>query len=290
MARPLRARVALSIIGILAATSPYGYTASGVTASPQTSLGANFSGLQVVPKPPVFASEHFERVWTRTDYLVASGAVRRSWYWGPWQNSGPVYEEFEGGTRLVQYFDKTRMEINDPNANPNSQWYVTNGLLTRELISGEMQTGNNKVVKRSPAPFAIAGDGDDANAPTYGSFLSVTSSGGTNQHPQPNRLGQFATATINKAGQVGNDPSKSALPGTRIVRYDNSHNVPEVFSNFLSMSDDVIENGRRVTKAINDPWFYATGFAISDAYWAKVKVAGVMRDALIQAFERRVLI
>src|SRR5262249_46836223 len=95
--------------------------------------------------PPQFASDAFNDVWARTDSLVASGDVQRTWFWGP-QPDGPGvmedYAEGVGGKRLVQYFDKSRMEINDPNADPTSPFYVTNGLLTVELISGRMQVGD----------------------------------------------------------------------------------------------------------------------------------------------------
>ena len=38
-----------------------------------------------------------------------------------------------------------------------------------------------------------------------------------------------------------------------------------------------------------DPWFYASGLPISDAYWAKATIAGKPTDVLLQAYERRVL-
>src|SRR5438132_3499495 len=93
-----------------------------------------------------FADPAFERVWQRTDLPVARGDVARTWFWGPTPGeslqegyqaspSGPVQQH------LVQYFDKARMEINDRSMDPNSPWYVTNGLLTVELIAGEAATG-----------------------------------------------------------------------------------------------------------------------------------------------------
>src|SRR3954467_14302243 len=94
--------------------------------------------------PPAFARSAFESTWRRTDAPVASGSVRRTWFWGPGPNTGGLTEDYAQGTRgkrLVQYFDKSRMEINNPGGDPASPWYVTNGLLTVELISGRMQTG-----------------------------------------------------------------------------------------------------------------------------------------------------
>src|SRR5688572_17506398 len=89
-----------------------------------------------------FGDPAFERVWTRTDAPVAGGQVGRSWYWGPLP--GMVVREpfagLPGGSHLVQYFDKSRMEVNDPNGDRNSKWFVTNGLLTVELIAGRIQT------------------------------------------------------------------------------------------------------------------------------------------------------
>src|SRR5437870_6858322 len=97
----------------------------------------------VYASPSAFAMPAFESTWRRTDDLVASGQVKRTWFWGPTPNTTGLSEDYRqgaGGKRTVQYFDKSRMEINNPSADPNSPWYVTNGLLTVELISGRMQT------------------------------------------------------------------------------------------------------------------------------------------------------
>src|SRR5205814_6026532 len=58
---------------------------------------------------------------------------------------------------------------------------------------------------------------------------------------------------------------------------------------FLNQSGPVIENGQVVTRQLIVPWFYASGLPVSDAFWARVKIAGVYQDVLIQAYERRVL-
>jgi hypothetical protein len=45
-----------------------------------------------------------------------------------------------------------------------------------------------------------------------------------------------------------------------------------------------------VTARLNDPYFYATGYPIAEAFWASVKIAGVPNTAvLVQPYERRVL-
>jgi hypothetical protein len=118
-----------------------------------------------------FAHPAFKRVWDRTDSLVASGQVSRTWFWGPEPRAAAQEQYVDApsgtGTRLVQYFDKSRMEVNDPNADQNQVFFVTNGLLTIELISGQMQIGNTALVNRYSANIPISGDVDDLNAPTY---------------------------------------------------------------------------------------------------------------------------
>lgn len=251
--------------------------------------------LNAMPAAAVdFAHPAFKRVWDRTDSLVASGQVSRTFFWGPEPRAAAQEQYVDapggGGTRLVQYFDKSRMEINNPGADPNSAFYVTNGLLTIELISGQMQVGNNSFVNRYAASIPLSGDTDDANAPTYAAFAGVSNTR-MGDHPQPDRRNQNATATINKAGQVGDDPSKAGNPGTKIVYYEpnTKHNIPDVFWNFLNATGPISQTGQIVNQRLIDPWFYASGFPISDPYWSRVKIKGELQDVMIQAFERRVL-
>ena len=121
----------------------------------------------VLASPPAFAGT-IESTWRRTDGPVASGSVRRTWFWGPAPNTVGLMEDYRqgsGGKRLVQYFDKSRMEINNPAGDPTSPCYVTNGLLAVELISGRMQTGDSTYEPAPPAAINVAGDADDATAP-----------------------------------------------------------------------------------------------------------------------------
>ncbi|HUS16611.1 MAG TPA: LpqB family beta-propeller domain-containing protein, partial [Chloroflexia bacterium] len=200
-------------------------------------------------------------------------------------------QESPGGTRLVQYFDKSRMEINDPSADPNGAFYVTNGLLTVELISGNMQIGAAAFSQRYTACINIAGDSDDATAPTYASFRNVSSVGGGIEHPDTDKHGTAVTATIDRNGVVGTDPSKGTMAGGVNAYFEPAtrHNIPQAFWTFLNQQGPVTENGQTVTRQLIVPWFYASGYPISDAYWANVKVAGQTQAVLIQAFQRRVL-
>src|SRR5689334_11093546 len=152
-----------------------------------------------------FADPAIAAVWTRTDSLVAGGQAARSWYWGP--TPGTIlrepYADAPGGTRLVQYFDKSRMEINNPNGDRTGKFFVTNGLLTVEMISGKVAVGNNKYETRAPAAIPLASDGDDPLGPTYASFAGVSNTP-LGDHPAPDQTNGAATATIDRAGKVGN--------------------------------------------------------------------------------------
>src|SRR5436190_8242224 len=150
-----------------------------------------------------FADPAFQAVWNRTDKLVADKAVDRSWYWGPTpgDNKSEPYAEGAGGTRKVQYFDKSRMEINNPNANKDDPFYVTNGLLTIELISGKMQVGNSQYQTRYPANIPLASDIDDANAPTYATFTLIANSP-LGDHPALDNTSKVIAQSVNRAGIV----------------------------------------------------------------------------------------
>lgn len=65
------------------------------------------------------------------------------------------------------------MEINNPNGNPDDLFYVTNGLLVVELMTGELQTGNTSFAQHSPAIVNVAGDADDPTGPTYATLASL---------------------------------------------------------------------------------------------------------------------
>lgn len=113
--------------------------------------------------------DRFEATWARTDKPVADGQVSRTWIWGPGANTAPMTEEYAdspGGERTVQYFDKSRMEINNPDADPGSDWYVTNGLLVVEMMTGQMQIGDHEFVPHDPAQVNVAGDAGDPATPT----------------------------------------------------------------------------------------------------------------------------
>jgi hypothetical protein len=236
-----------------------------------------------------FADSAFQSVWQRTDKPVADGRVARSWVWGPNPFTEATYEpyaEAPGGTRLVQYFDKSRMEINNPYGDRSSQWFVTNGLLVREMVDGRIVTGASSYTQVSPSQEAVAGDYAvvNPNCPTYATFQFLS------WQRADNRTGQAATAIIAKDASTWDDPSKAGYAGTLITYYEGTlgHNVPKVFWDYMNQSGMIYEGGSYRTGKVVD-WLFAFGYPVTEPYWMRAMVGGVEKDVLVQLFERRVL-
>lgn len=227
----------------------------------------------------------FAGTWLTADEVVASIETSRSWLWGPFSFDLRVepYEEAEHGQRLVAYFDKSRMEITDPYGDRSSEWYITNGLLVNELISGQMQVGDNQFESRESADIQVAGDPTNNDGPTYASFSGLLETDAGDE-------GSLITRTLQNDGSVGTDPDLDEY-GVTAAEFipDTGHNIASVFWDFLNSMGTLRQEGEYVEGPIFSPTFFATGFPVTAAYWSRVTVAGVEQDVLIQCFERRCL-
>lgn len=232
-----------------------------------------------------FVSRAFDRTWLPTDSPVASGSADRTWVWGP-EAIATGFEEYDQAThgeRLIRYYDKARMEITDPSAMNQNPWFVTNGLLARELITGKMQIGDQTFITRSSAEISVAGDWDDSLAPTYADFYprlgdSAASPGAT------------LTTSIDSLARVEQD-DRYAQYGVTAAWYVNEtdHQIASVFWTYLNSLGLIDMNGELVVGPLFTPTFYATGLPITEAYWTEVHVNEVLTDVLVQCFERRCL-
>ncbi len=233
------------------------------------------------------ANEAFYSTWARTDLPVREGEVTRTWMWGDGaftQSFMEPYADSPDGLRQVQYFDKSRMEITTPHSDfRDDPWYVTNGLLARELITGEMQTGDVAREQRAPARVQIAGD-NHSDSPTYADLEPLLSDDAADPGATLNRM-------LNPDGSVHADPSLTdyGVTGAEYVP-DTDHTVASVFWSFMN-SEGLVANqiGDRVTAPLFENPYFAVGFPITEAYWVHVPVAGVWQDVLVQCFERRCL-
>ena len=231
----------------------------------------------------------FQRTWQRTDEPVADARVSRTWMWGPEAFTGGLLEDYDqapGGQRLVQYYDKSRMEITtDPVVTPDSFWYVTNGLLALELTSGQQQLGDKTFAQRDPAEVNVAGDPDDATGPTYATFGSL-------RDAPPVADSAPIVARVTRAGVLPDDASLAAAGVTAAyhVQVDGlNHQIASPFWTFMNSAGLVNEGSADQNAPLFQNPFYATGYPISEAYWASVKLNEVYTSVLIQCFERRCL-
>src|SRR6476661_3015625 len=143
-----------------------------------------------------FADPAFQRNWERADKPVADKKADRSWYWGP----SPGF---------------STMEPNKESPGDQSKpFYVTNGLLATELMTGRMQTGATAFQPRCAAEIPLASDTDDANAPTYATFGKLMN------EPKTNAVGQNATGVVDRSATITPDPSKASQPGVNLVYYE----------------------------------------------------------------------
>lgn len=237
----------------------------------------------------------FSTTWQRVDKPVADlPNIGRGYTWGPAINQAASVktETYDTRIRQVQYFDKARMEINNPVGDPTSLYYVTTGLLVKELVSGQRQDGDFVFTPLPASITPVAGDpndsGQNSEAPTYASFKNVATLN-TTENRQNAKPGTVITSAINKNGQV----STITPPENRQLSvYDSvtRHNVADVFYDF-QQQQGLIWNG---TAFENSPVFfnnptYVLGRPITEPYWTTAKVGGQSKDVLVQLFERRVL-
>ncbi len=102
-----------------------------------------------------YADAKFQDQWQQGEAITAN-------FWGPITTAKDgrqePYLDVPGGMRLVQYFDKGRMELRNG--------VVTNGLLAGEIVRGQVQVGDATFQAKDPPAIPIAGDSDNPG-PTY---------------------------------------------------------------------------------------------------------------------------
>lgn len=243
---------------------------------------SNVGSLRWQPSPlNTAAHSAWHRTWQREDRPVMAGESR-TWLWGPgfFDSRLEPYDQAPGGYRAVRYFDKSRMEITNPAGDRGSDWYVTNGLLVMELVTGQMQVGDDRFLDREPAEIPVAGDEDDPDSPTYAILQGLLDEPAT-------ETGTEITATLDQNGAIGDDG-----PGDVFTEHyveETGHAVADVFWEYLN-SEGTIWDGQGITDGrLFEPTFFATGLPITEAYWTEVRVGGEQRDVLLQCFERRCL-
>lgn len=215
-----------------------------------------------------------QNLWWETDGPIHQEAVERSWLWGPdtWLDIQEDSRESSNGMRQVYYFDKARMEVNEPEGEDD---YVTAGLLVRDMIVGRIQIGENEYREFYPASVPLAGDEKRVNgdAPTYASLTGIAS-------VQPGREvaarpGQGIGEVLSADGSISDDRSLAALATYGSYEPTLGHNIASVFDTYLA--------------TLATDWKMSVGLPLSEPYWVRTNLKGEATWVLVQVFERRVL-
>ena len=224
----------------------------------------------------------FGQVWEKADAAVAAQKANRSWLWGPGPNylGYEAYKQGPGERRLVQYYDKSRMEINNPSGDRNNPYYVTNGLLAVEMIAGEIQVADEVFITASmPSTIPVAGDPrkDNPLTPSYATLAAVSSLHGDKQAQK--RVGTAVNDAIDVNGVVSRDDVRGRLSRYSAFVPQTGHNIPDVFYPYL----------QAMQATYGYDWVFVMGYPISDGYWTTMRVSGKDMPVLVQAYQRRVL-
>jgi hypothetical protein len=242
-----------------------------------------------------FEEPEFYGVWERTDRPVLEGDVARSWLWGPAANTEVFeepYEEADDGTREVQYGDKSRMEMPVPGstaaAPEDSPWAITQGLLAIELMTGNLQLGDDTFEQYEPADIPVAGDWENNPGPTYAHMAQFM-----DWEPRP------AGSVITQYLDLEED---TVLDDDRFAEYEVTdvggvwqevegidNNIASVFWEFMQSEGLVYEDGDLTEGPLFLDEFYAIGYPTTEAYWGVYRLRGEIQDILTQCFERRCL-
>jgi hypothetical protein len=229
----------------------------------------------------------FQQRWRQHDELVATGQANRSWTWGPAPLTGVVQEYYQlpgsyaSQTRDVQYYDKGRMEINEPEGDPNALWYVTSGRLPVDLM---FATTNFRPNNRWKDAY-ITAIGDPGSFPSYLDLQPLYQSPG---RPDPAQVNQPATDMLEPDLRITRFADYSADPATVLRQGLNEHLVPQALLDFMNQRGPVLRGTQRVNEQIYDP-LYLFGLPVTPAVWVRAQVGGSVRPVLFQVFERRVL-
>ncbi len=186
-------------------------------------------------------------------------------FWGPLSlakdGQQEPYKEASGGKRLVQYFDKGRMEL--------TNGVVTNGLLATEIVKGQIQTGNATFQAQPSPAIPIAGDSDNAG-PTYAQLGNKAK---TLFEAAPSQTGNSVQAAVSQSGDISVSSTGRSDQAT-FVAFDDvtKHNVPKAFADYRAHAN-----------------LLTIGLALCEPFYAMVKVDGQPKQVMVQVFERRVL-
>ncbi|MCX2727872.1 hypothetical protein OO015_10270 [Thermomicrobium sp. 4228-Ro] len=214
-----------------------------------------------------FASPAFEQLWIQHQraQLDLWGEIPLAWRIEP-------YADSPGGRRLVQYFDRGRMELTTlASVNRTS---VTQGRLAWELTTGNIAIGSDLFIRRPPPDLPIDGGSTDPRVPTYATLAALVS------EPAPDRTvtSQAIDSWITADGSREHATPPAPVRSSRYIA-TTRHNLPDVTVSLFDRSP-----------LGPNAWIEVFGYPISEPFWAYYRRGETALPSLIQVFERRILV
>lgn len=233
-------------------------------------------GVSLLPtqqsKSATFANPSFQARWSvETADAVDTGLD----VWGPeplvWRYE--PYAEAADGRRLVEYFDRGRMELT-PAPDGSNRTIVTEGLLALEMTTGEIELGNSLLEPQTPPSITIDSGSPDDRIPTYASLSLVV------QHPSVDMVGKgnMPVQWIDQRGVPETRPGPMTVTSGDYIK-STHQNVPSIFTNLFSQQPFGTSS-----------WISVMGLPISPPFWTYYRRDHVALPSLIQVFERRILV
>lgn len=219
-------------------------------------------------QPSAFADPAFASAYNR----IGSAAQELLWGSGPLVSLVEPYTGAPGNRRLVQYFERGRMELNSDESSDDG--VVSDGLLVREMATGRMQIGTDAFIQGDPAPISILEGESSRDIPAYAAFAGDASTRAVDQAGSTAfKLDRWMAAdgTVSTA-----QPPEWIGSGAYIV--ETGHNIPDVVTTWFSQQPFAPLSPTE-----------ALGYPISEPYWFE---SGLGPDgvSLVQLYERRVLV
>ncbi len=258
------------------------------------------NGLSLVSHNDPANKTAFDNAWNASDRLVYTNQ-RQSWLWGPQPFTGTLLESQSKDTvRIVQYWDKGRMERTDDG---KGGFLTSVGTLAWELLTGKINLNGTQTVEVGPAQLPLIGPlrdtkrnlaalaakqpAPDTLAPSYAD-AAIEAAQRTQDH-----AGVPVTWRLRPGGKIESFPEGTAAPAeVLLANYDDvtGHNVADVFTRwynqtfFTSPDNDpahTLAAQLRGNTAGIDP-----GHPLTDPFWVEVTLDGIDRVVLVQIFER----
>lgn len=235
-----------------------------------TLVGVSLLPIEHSTTPPL-ANPAFQRLWTQQSALGGDGI--NLWGGEPLLWRVESYLDAPDSRRIVQYFDRGRMELTLARQS-SSQAIVTQGLLAQEMTTGEVQLGDAFTEPKPPPATSIDSGATDDRIPTYASLSNVVMQRAANLVGK----GVMPVPWIDSRGvPTAGGPVVPLLAATYVP--ETGHNLPDVTVALFNRDPFGPET-----------WVQALGYPISEPYWTIYRRQGVALPSLIQVFQRRILV